>query len=124
MVDLFGLHGAHNADVVGDAPDVGQQRGHVLAALPVVPERVPGAEDAQLLALELCDLLPLRERLGHRLAVPLRQFRLVVQEFEMRRTARHAQEDDSFDPARPVRESPDSRLHAEQTRLQQRSEGD
>src|SRR5207248_1830333 len=71
--------------------------GEVLARLAVALERVLRPEAVELLALQLRDLLALRERLRHRLAVHLRQLRLVVERFQVRRTAGHVELDDALD---------------------------
>ena len=52
-----------------------------------------GPKHKQLLALQLRDRLALGERLGHRLAVHRGELRLFVEQFQVRRPARHAQED-------------------------------
>ena len=54
------------------------------------------AEANQLLPLQLGDLLALGQALRHRLAVHLRQLRLVVERLQMRRPARHGQPDDAL----------------------------
>ena len=62
-----------------------------------------GPRHLQLLALQLGDRLALGERLGHRLAVERGELRLVVEGFELRRPARHVEEDDALDPRPEVR---------------------
>src|SRR5690348_3557358 len=53
------------------------------------------------LPLKLSDRLPLRNRLGHRLAAELSELRLIVERFQVRRSARHVKKDD---PLRPLTE--------------------
>ena len=69
----------------------------------MLAERRERPEDLQLLALELGDRLALGERLGHRLAVELGELRLVVERLELRRPARHVQEDDALGSRPEVR---------------------
>ena len=52
-----------------------------------------GPKHSSFLPLQLGDRLALGERLGHRLAVHLGELGLVVERFELRRPAGHAQED-------------------------------
>ena len=74
----------------------------LLPALAVLLEAALRAEAGQLRALQLRDRLPLGERLGHRLAVPLGQFGLVVEAFEVGRAAGHDQEDDALGLGRDI----------------------
>ena len=60
------------------------------------------SEADELAALELGDLLALGQALRHRLAVHLRQLRLVVERFQVRRAAGHRQPDDALRPGRMV----------------------
>ena len=60
------------------------------------------ALDLELLPLELGDRLSLGERLRHRLAVHLVERRLVVERLEVRRSARHAEEDHALGARRMV----------------------
>ena len=94
VVDLLGLHRADDADVVGDVGDVRQPVADRLAggAVPGELRLRPEAEEL-LLRLELRDRLAGGERGGNRLAVHRGELRLVVEEFELRRPARHAEED-------------------------------
>ncbi len=74
-----------------------------MPALAVLLEAPLRAEAGELRALQLRDRLALRDRLGHRLAVPLRELRLVVEQFEVARPAGHHQEDDALGLRRNVR---------------------
>ena len=53
-------------------------------------------EAVELLPLKLGDLLPLGDRLRHRLAVQFGQLRLVVEGVEVRHAAGHVEPDDPF----------------------------
>ena len=103
VVDLLGRHRAHDADVVGDLADVGKQLGEVLAGLAVALERMLRTENPELLALQLRDLLVLGERLRHGLAIATGKLGLVVEELQVGRSTRHAQEDHPLDLCRAVR---------------------
>ena len=65
-----------------------------VAALAELLELGLRPEADQLLPLELGELLPLGQALGHRLAVHLGQLRLVVERLQVRRPAGHRQPDD------------------------------
>ena len=93
MIDLLGLHRADDADLVGDAGDVREQVGDLLARLAVLLEFDERPARLEHGVLKLGELLPLGERLGERLAVELLQLGLVVEALELRRAARHAEVD-------------------------------
>ena len=68
------LHRADDADLVGDRAEVREDLADLLARfLPNLLERMLRREAVELLPLKLGDRLALGERLGHRLAVHLRQ---------------------------------------------------
>ena len=69
MIDLLGLHRAHDADVVCDAADVRQEIADRLLRLAKFAERGLRPEAQQLFALQLRDWLTFGERFRHRLAV-------------------------------------------------------
>ena len=103
VVDLLGLQRPDDAEVVGDGADVREDVGELHARLaPLLElERTPaGLEDG---ALQLGDLLALGEGFREGLAIELLEDRLVVEEFEVRRAARHAEEDDALGFDREVR---------------------
>ena len=77
-------------------PMCGKISRHLLPRFAELLEAVLRPEAHQLPALQLRDLLPLRERLRHRLAVHLGQLRLVVERLEVRGPARLIQEDDAL----------------------------
>src|SRR5207249_9326107 len=93
MIDLFGPHRPHDASLVDDAADVGEELAHRLARLAESLEAVRRPEAGELLALQLRDLLSLGQRLRHRLAVHLGELWLVVEGLEVRRPAGLIQED-------------------------------
>ena len=93
VVDLLGGHRPDDADLVGDARDVREQVGDLLPRLAVPVELAGRPARGEDLVLELGELLPLRERLGERLAVQLLEPRLVVEALELRRPAGHAEVD-------------------------------
>jgi hypothetical protein len=112
VVDLLGLHRAHDADVVGDRADLREERRDLLARAAEPRERMLGAEALELLVLELGDGLALGERLGHGLAVHLRELRLVVEQLEVRGAACLVDVDDALRLRREVQ-----RLHDPRPRL-------
>ena len=57
-----------------------------------------GAKTRSLAPLKLGDLLPLRDRLGHRLAVELFQEWLVIERVEVAHSAGHVEPDDPLGP--------------------------
>src|SRR5262249_35472595 len=69
MVDLLAVHRADEAQVVGNSSHVREDLRYFLAGFPELLEGVLRRKTDQLLPLKLCQLLSLRERLRHRLAV-------------------------------------------------------
>ena len=103
VVDLLGLKGADDAEVVGDRADVREDVGEFHARLAPLLEfegATTGLEDR---ILELGDLLTLGERFRERLVVEFLEDWFVVEELQMGRTAGHAEEDDSLGLHRQVR---------------------
>jgi hypothetical protein len=83
VIDLFGMHGANDADFVGDRGDVRKNTGDLLAGLATLGEiakRPPRFEDG---VLQLGQLLALCERRRERLTVELCQLWLEVERFDM-----------------------------------------
>ena len=72
---------------------------NLLTALPAALKGMLWSQADQLCPLELGDRHALGERLGHRLALHLREPRLVVERLQVRRPAGHVQVDDPLDPA-------------------------
>ena len=87
---------ADHGDVVDAAGDVREEVGDLDAALAVLPERPPGAEQPGVALDEL--ILRLAELLRARLAVELVQQRLGIERLEMARPAGHEQEDHRASP--------------------------
>ena len=103
VVDLLGLKGADDAEVVGDRADVREDVGEFHARLAPLLEfegATTGLEDR---ILELGDLLTLGERFRERLVVEFLEDWFVVEELQVGRTAGHAEEDDSLGLHRQVR---------------------
>ena len=82
--------------LVDDAAHVRKQVAQHLSGLAEALEFVRGPEANQLLALELRDLLALGKRFRHRLAVHFGELGLVVECFEMRRTAGLVEKNDAL----------------------------
>src|SRR5579871_2570808 len=95
VVELVGMHRADDADIVHDLRQIRQLTGDLGSRLPVALESVRGAQQFGR-AFDKREPLSLNELLGDLLAVVLVQFRLVVQQIELRRRARHEEEDDVF----------------------------
>ena len=102
VVDGLGGHGADDAQLVGDGAGLLEQLAHLLAVLPELLEAKLRPVAVQLGTLQLRDLLPLRERVRHRLAVHLRELRLVIPRLQVRRPARHREPDDALGLRREV----------------------
>ena len=95
VIDRVGVERADDADVVGAGlAELGPDFGNRLARLAPLLERVLRAEAVELCALELGDLLAVRDRLGHRLAVQFGEFWLVIKGIEMCHAAGHVEPDD------------------------------
>ena len=103
VVDLLGLHRADDAEVVGDRTDVREDVGELHARLAPLLEFERTAAGLEHGALELGDLLALGERFREGLSVEFLQDRLIVEELEVGRAARHAEEDDALGLHREVR---------------------
>jgi hypothetical protein len=94
VVDGLGPQRADDANLIGNRAEVREDLADLLARFAVLQELVLRPEALQLLSLKLRDWLPLGERFGHRLPVHLGQLGLVVERLQVRRPARHRQEDD------------------------------
>jgi len=97
MIDRVGRHRPNDTNVVGDRTEVGKQRTDFGLAVTKSFERKHRPETNQTLALQLGKLLSLCHAFGHRLAIKLCQFWLVIEGFELRRATGHRQPDDAFD---------------------------
>ncbi len=96
VVDLLGPHGADDADVVGDAADVGEERADLLSGFAEFLEGMLGAEAGEALALQLGDLLAGGKGIGHGLAGHFGELGFVVEGFEVGGAARLIEEDDAL----------------------------
>ena len=83
MVDLLGDHAADDAEVVGDAGGVGEERRDFLTALAVFPEIGESAAGFEDRVLELGELLAFGEAFWEGLAVETFEFRFPVEAFEL-----------------------------------------
>ena len=92
VVDLFGMHGTDDANVVCDRSDFWKLVGDELAGLSVALEFVLGAEafECVLLAHELGDRLTFGDGFGHGFAVHFPQLGFVIVGLEVGGTASHA----------------------------------
>ena len=104
VVDLLGVHRAHDRDVIGDAGDAGQHIRNLLARLPVTAKRKQRAEALEFCVLQLGYRLAFCERLRHRLAVQSRQFRLVIERLQVGRPAGHAEKNHPLGLGRKMRQ--------------------
>lgn len=96
VVNLLGGHRTDNADVVSNGADVRKDFGDFLTGFPESFERELRRQAFQFLVLKLGDRLALGEGFGHGLAREFREFGFVVEGFEVRRAARHAEINDPF----------------------------
>jgi hypothetical protein len=95
MVESFGVHRPHEADIVGAGSDAGDVVRQHHAALAVGLELAGAGEDGGG-GLDEGELQVLRHRRRQRLAVPFLQAGLGVEEVELTWTALHEKEDDAF----------------------------
>ena len=102
MVELVGLHGLDQADVVRDAADVRQHLAEFRAALPVFFELKPRGHDRRVRADERVTLSA-DDRGGQGLAIELGQLGLAVEQVELRGRARHEEMNDGLGLARKMR---------------------
>ena len=103
VVDGFGGHRTDDAEIVHHRTDVFEQLTNLRAGFSKLPELQLRAVAEQLLALQLSELLSLGHAFGHRLAMHLRQLGFGVERFEMRRSPRHREPDDTPDLRRVMR---------------------
>ena len=104
MIDLCGLHRADDTYFVGYRLCVRLDVCNVLTLLSYLRELELRSQAPQFLILQLRDGLALRHRLRHWLSVHFCQSRLVIKSFQVRRTASHIEENDSFDSRSVVRQ--------------------
>ena len=97
VVDGLGEHGADDADIIGDLGNVLEHLADLLAGCSMAVELEVGGPAGEFLSLELGDGLPLGEGSRHGLAVECREFRLVVESFQVGWSPSHVKEDDSLD---------------------------
>ena len=95
VIDLFGVQGANDANVIRDAADVRKQRRNLLPRLAPFSEFTKRSARDQLCILQLGELLALGERVRERLAVEFFELGLEIKTLQVRRSTRHAQVDDA-----------------------------
>ena len=93
VVDGFGGHRADDADVIRDGAEIRKKLDNLLAILAKFLELLLRSKAFELLALKLGDGLALGEAFRHRFSAHLSRVWLVVEGFEMRHSARHAEPD-------------------------------
>ena len=109
VVDLLGLHRAHDADVVGDGADVGEQRRDLLArAGPSAGTGAAGPKQRSGRPWSWAMGWPLVNDSGMGSPSICAQLRLVVEQLEVRRAAGLVEVDDALRARRDVR----ARQHA------------
>ena len=97
VIDGVGVERADDAHLIGALRgQLGPDHADRLARVAPLLKVVLGREDVQLLPLQLGELLPLGDRLGHRLAVELFQQRLVIERVEVTHSAGHVEPDDAL----------------------------
>ena len=125
MIYLLRLHRANNADIVRNRTDVRKRLRDHLARRSKTLKLVLRGQTLENCPLKLGDGLTTRHGIGKWLAVELTEFRLVVQRLQMRGTAGHDHEDDSFGAWAGVQRLQDTRLiSAQQLRIHERAERD
>ena len=96
VVDLIGLLGTNDANVVGDLLNVGKKIGNVLSRLAALFEFNFGAEALEGGVLQKGEFDPFGEFLGDGLAVVLAELGFVIEALELRRSTSHVEIDDAF----------------------------
>ncbi len=93
MIERVGVHRAHQADLVGDLAQVREVIGNLHAALAARREFAMAGQNGRR-RLDEGELQILSQRRGQRLAVPLFELRLRVEQIELAGSALHEHEDD------------------------------
>src|SRR5882724_621977 len=91
MIDLLRMHRANYANIIRNRRDMREQIGDLLARLAMLLEFGEWAARFQHGILQLRQLLSFGERFRKWFAIKFLQLRLVIEAFQMRRTARHAE---------------------------------
>ena len=130
VVDLVGVQSLEQRDVVGDRRQVRQQLGDLLAAFAVLLKLILRSGQRHFAADER-EPLAFQQLRRASLAVVLDQFRLVIEQIELRRSADHVQVDHVLRPGRKVGWPSGKRIWRRWTRWssrrtlrQQRAEGE
>ena len=101
MIELFGRHRPDDRQVVRNSCQMRHKRGKPCSVLPVLSKAVHRAEQLRH-AFDKCKPLALKKLVWAGLPVPLHEFRLVIEELQMRRSTCHVQEDDLFGLRREI----------------------
>jgi hypothetical protein len=96
MIDLVGVQGTDNAQLVGHATQMRKHFADFLAGLAPLLELEHWPQAIQTLTLQLGNRLPLGKRPWHRLAIHFCQLRFEVEALQMGRSTCHAEENDPF----------------------------
>src|SRR5438128_1740398 len=102
VIDLLGVHRTEDANLVRDPANVRKEFRDFLTALTPLLEFTKRAARLQFRVLQLSQLLAFGERLRERLAVEFLELGLVIETFQMRRPARHAEVNDALGPHRKM----------------------
>ena len=115
VVEGVGVHGAHQAEIVGAGADVRDEIGELDAALPVRRE-TRGLASTAALGLVKARRRSLVSSGRQRLAVPLLELGLGVEEIDLAGPALHEHEDDVLGLGREVRLARRQRVHVPRRR--------
>lgn len=96
MIDLIGLQGSDDTDVVGDLLEIGQKVGNHLAGLAALFETDVSAEALEGSVLKEREFNPLGEFLGDGFAIEFAELRFVIEGLELGRASCHVEIDDAF----------------------------
>ena len=103
VIDLLGVHGLDHANLVRERSDIREEAGHGQAALAVGLECHERPARFQFGVLQLRELLTFGERFRKGFAVDVFELGLVIERFEVRGTARHAEMNHAARPNGRVR---------------------
>ena len=110
MIELRGVHGPHQRDVIRAGGDVRQQIADFHAALAVFFEDTAGAHHRGRILLQKGKLRISHDRIGQRLSVVFVEQRLGIKEIHLRGAAFEEDEDTSLRLRREMRHSRGKRI--------------
>ena len=96
MIDLIGLLGTNDADVVGNLLNVGEKAGNLLSGLSAFFEFDFRAKTLERGVLEESEFNPFSQLLWDRLSIVFTKLRLVIETLKLRRATGHVEVDDSL----------------------------